>query len=157
MPRPLHEPNNRNPTKTQNNHATPVGADRCVGPLRTSCFRARAHTQVRPYEGTQHHRFLCRGGACPARARNQHLQPHQNTKYVCYPCRGRPMCRPATHKPHSRTGAHTGALLQGSHASSSCSLHCHFIRFAIDNSKKICYIILRIRMSNRKSTDEDHK
>ena len=52
MPRPLHERNVRNPTKIQNNHATPVGADRCVGPLRTRRFRPRAHTQVRPYKAT---------------------------------------------------------------------------------------------------------
>ena len=50
MPRPLHELTIRNPTKIQNTFATPVGADRCVGPLRTSHFRARAHTQVRPYK-----------------------------------------------------------------------------------------------------------
>ena len=50
MPRPLHEPDTRNPTKTQNPFATPVGADLCVGPLHTSHFRARAHTQVRPYK-----------------------------------------------------------------------------------------------------------
>ena len=30
MPRPLHEPNTRNPTKIPNNHAPPVGA----GPIR---------------------------------------------------------------------------------------------------------------------------
>ena len=28
-------------------------------------------------------------------ARNQYTQPRQNTKQLCYPCRGRPMCRPA--------------------------------------------------------------
>jgi len=28
----------------------PVGANLCVGPLRTCRFRARAHTQVRPYK-----------------------------------------------------------------------------------------------------------
>ena len=49
MPRPLHAIHTRNPTKTQNNFATLVGADLCVGPLRTCRFRTRAHTQVRPY------------------------------------------------------------------------------------------------------------
>ena len=49
-PRPLRATATRNPTKTKNNFATPVGADRCVGPLRTCCFRSRAHTQVRPYK-----------------------------------------------------------------------------------------------------------
>ena len=52
MPRPLHAIHTRNPTKTQNVFAIPVGADLCVGPLRTCCFRARAHTQVRPYKAT---------------------------------------------------------------------------------------------------------
>jgi len=70
MPRPLHEPNNRNPTKIQKAFATPVGADRCVGPLRTCRFRPRAHTQVRPYKATKqygdikHVRCLCRVEAC---------------------------------------------------------------------------------------------
>jgi len=50
MPRPLHAINMRNSTKTQNAFATPVGADLCVGPLSTSRFRPRAHTQVRPYK-----------------------------------------------------------------------------------------------------------
>ena len=50
MPRPLREPDIRNPTKTQNNFATLVGADPCVGPLHTCRFRARAHTQGRPYK-----------------------------------------------------------------------------------------------------------
>ena len=66
--------------------------------------------------------FLCAGrhgcfvgaGHAPPAARNQHSQPRQNTKYVCNPCRGRPMCRPAAHKPLPCTGAHTGAPLQGS-------------------------------------------
>ena len=54
MPRPLREPNNRNPTKIQIYFATPVGADRCGGPLHICCFRPRAHTQVRPYKvGTE--------------------------------------------------------------------------------------------------------
>ena len=35
MPRPLHEPDIRNSTKTPNNFDPPVGADRCVGPLST--------------------------------------------------------------------------------------------------------------------------
>jgi len=52
MPRPLHERNNSNPIKTPNNYVTSVGADRCVGPLRTCRFRTRAHTQVRPYKTT---------------------------------------------------------------------------------------------------------
>ena len=52
MPRPLREPSTRNPAKIQINIATPVGADLCVGPLRTCRFRARAHTQVRPYKAT---------------------------------------------------------------------------------------------------------
>ena len=52
MPRPLHESDNRNPTITQNTFVPPVGADRCVGPLHPSRFRARAHTQVRPYKAT---------------------------------------------------------------------------------------------------------
>jgi len=39
-----------NPIKIQNAFVPPVGADRCVGPLHTCCFRARAHTQVRPYK-----------------------------------------------------------------------------------------------------------
>jgi len=50
MPRPLREPNNRNPIKIQINIASPVGADRCVGPLHICCFRPRAHTQVHPYK-----------------------------------------------------------------------------------------------------------
>ena len=39
MPRPLHEPNIRNPAKIQINIATPVGADLCVGPLREPDIR----------------------------------------------------------------------------------------------------------------------
>jgi len=35
MPRPLHAIMICNPTKIQINFAPPVGADRCVGPLRT--------------------------------------------------------------------------------------------------------------------------
>jgi len=50
MPRPLHATAMRNPTKTQNTFAIPVGADLCVGPLHTSRLRARAHTQVRLYK-----------------------------------------------------------------------------------------------------------
>ena len=57
--------------------------------------------------------FVGAGHAPPA-ARNQHTQPHQNTKYVCSPCRGRPVCRPAAHMLLPCTGAHTGAPLQGS-------------------------------------------
>ena len=34
-PRPLHAINTRSPTKIQINFVTPVGADRCVGPLST--------------------------------------------------------------------------------------------------------------------------
>ena len=51
MPRPLHAIYIRNPIKIQNTFVTSVGADLCVGPLRTSRFRVRAHTQVRPYRG----------------------------------------------------------------------------------------------------------
>ena len=50
MPRPLHEPDIRNPTKIQIHIATPVGADLRVGPVRTSGFHPQAHTQVRPYK-----------------------------------------------------------------------------------------------------------
>jgi len=50
MPRPLHAIYIRNPIKIQNTFVTSVGADLCVGPLRTSRFRARAHTQMRPYK-----------------------------------------------------------------------------------------------------------
>jgi len=50
MPRPLHAIHIRSPTKIPTNFVTPVGADRCVGPLRTCRFRPRAHTQVRPYK-----------------------------------------------------------------------------------------------------------
>ena len=62
MPRPLHEPNMRNPTKIQINIATPVGADLCVGPLHTCRFRARAHTQVRPYKVTKQYGDIMRVG-----------------------------------------------------------------------------------------------
>jgi len=62
MPRPLHELTIRNPTKTKNNFAISVGADRCVGPLHTISVLARAHTQVRPYKAA---RRTCRGGAYP--------------------------------------------------------------------------------------------
>ena len=92
MPRPLHEPDNRNPTKIQNAFATPVGADRCVGPLHTCRFRPRAHTQVRPYRAIKqygdikHVRCLCRVEACldrrsrkragrPSADRRSYLQP----------------------------------------------------------------------------------
>jgi len=67
-----------------------------------SCVRKKSGT----YVGAGH---------APPAARNQHAQLHQNTKRLCHPCRGRPMCRPAEYKPLSPTGAHTGAPLQGRH------------------------------------------
>ena len=115
MPRPLHEPDNRNPTKIQINIATPVGADLCVGPLRTCRFCARAHTQVRPYMAADMFGTFVGSRLASTAARTKQSQPHQNTKHLCYPCRGRPMCRPAAHMPMSCTGAHTGAPLQGWH------------------------------------------
>ena len=125
MPRPLYEPNNRNPTKIQNTFATPVGADLCVGPLHTCCFRARAHTQVRPYKATKqygdikHVRYLCRVEACldrrsrkragrPSADRRSYLQPQTPSRASAKrpgvqglsPCRshkraGAPVCAPA--------------------------------------------------------------
>ena len=62
----------------------------------------------------QNHSAVGAGHAPPA-ARTKQSQPHQNTKQLCYFCRGRPMCRPAAYMPLSRTGAHTGAPLQGHH------------------------------------------
>jgi len=47
MPRPLHEPNIRNPTKIQNNFVTPVGADRCVGPPTGPCLPDVRNGQAR--------------------------------------------------------------------------------------------------------------
>ena len=44
MPRPLREPDIRNPTKIQNAFATPVGADPCAGPLQhVASVHGRTH------------------------------------------------------------------------------------------------------------------
>ena len=94
MPRPLHEPNNRNFTKIQNNLATPVGADRCVGPLHTCRFRARAHTQVRPYKATQQYEdikhvcWLCRVEACLDRCAQPPRATPPKHQITLLPCRG---------------------------------------------------------------------
>ena len=76
MPRPLRAINTRNPTKTKNNFASSVGADLCVGPLRTCRFRPRAHTQVRPYKAADMSGVFV--GAGPIR-RAQHPRPLRAT------------------------------------------------------------------------------
>jgi len=51
--------------------------------------------------------FLCAGrhgcfvgaGHAPPAARNHDSQPLQNSKLLYYPCRGRPVCRPAAYMP----------------------------------------------------------
>jgi len=49
--------------------------------------------------------FVGAGHAPPAE-RTEHPQPHQKTNQLCYPCRGRPMCRPAA-TCYFRPRAHT--------------------------------------------------
>jgi len=95
MPRPLHEPDIRNPTKIQNAFATPVGADRCVGPLRTCRFRARAHTQVRPYKATRRVQCRCRGGAYPPCAHPRPYSLSTNQRIRCTEASREALCRPA--------------------------------------------------------------
>ena len=67
--------------------------------------------QSQPHQNTKP--FRCRGGACPARCTNPTIATPSKYKSTLYPCRGRPMCRPAANVPLSCTGAHTGAPLQG--------------------------------------------
>ena len=80
MPRPLHAIMICNPTKIQNTFATPVGADRCVGPLHTCRFRERAHTQVRPYKVTALSGTFVGSRLASTAGHNKHMQSPQNTQ-----------------------------------------------------------------------------
>ena len=114
MPRPLHAISIRNPTKIQNAFATPVGADRCVGPQQTCYFRARAHTQVRPYRAamlrssiTQASRRTCMcGGGLLCNSKLRHAPPRSGPG-----CRGTAhvSARCAQLHPKTPAGIHFGS------------------------------------------------